>query len=92
MNETTTPVAAPITAPTVCYHADASYVAETGEFEVIAIQRDEPGYWVLDTHAGLEQATGHAATLNQQRGVDQQLKHEIMASSLAVSRPIGSHA
>lgn len=78
--------AAPVAAPTVCYHADASYVAETGEFEVIAIQRDRPGYWVLDTQPGLDQAVRYAERLNQQRRIDTALKHDIMCSALAVSR------
>lgn len=72
-------------AGTICYHADQSFVAEDGQFEVIAIRHDQPGYIVLDTHPGLTAAVQHAAVLNEDRGVDHPTKLDIMATALAAS-------
>ena len=71
----------------ICYHADTAYVdEETGEFQVIAVRRDQPGYIVESTHPGRESAENHADVLNEQRGIDHATKNAIIDSAIAASR------
>jgi hypothetical protein len=70
---------------TTAFHADESYIADNGEFAVIEVRANEPGYFIVDSYAELADAVQDAAKRNQLEGLTPDRVLDIRASSMAVS-------
>lgn len=65
--------------------ADESYTTEDGDYMVILVDEDEPGYHATTYTGTLDYTKQVAARINETRGITKDDAIEILASSMRVS-------
>lgn len=67
------------------FHADESYY-EDGCYLVIKVERDEPGYTIVERQPAIDQTRARAKILNHEHDVSEDERMDILASSMRASR------